>query len=420
MSTHWENKIIIISISTGRSISTALLSWKSMRLNPKKNRLLLQFGKPTRKSDRHPSMRLYIPERGQPLQRNLICIILTVKQKLVGCELGPVLSLCCSLLICWAIQSEATDVEVCQDVKTINNLCVLHSPGPAHVIVEIQDKENFNCYLYPTNLLNCSWTFLTLHQNAQLYVYISICDNHSTVHSFSLSSKEHYGSISIAPREYKKLYVIVKFNVSWHHKWVVYSYVFDAEMMEVLPAPGNISASVQDEGIVLKWDAPQGRANYNSRCFEYELDVELQEKNLINTKQVSYTLPNTDPLSTYRARIRARKLSSCLGSQSWSDWSNTIKIEHSFDTLNIMTILPIALGIPLIFLILLVLFRTQRFKQVLYPTIPRPPLKYKYFLEENNMLNRVGTNEFVHSTLKWETFVRVTRISTYELSPGTN
>ncbi|XP_077580534.1 granulocyte-macrophage colony-stimulating factor receptor subunit alpha-like [Stigmatopora nigra] len=236
---------------------------------------------------------------------------------------------------------------------------------PAHVIVEIQDKENFNCYLYPTNLLNCSWTFLTLHQDAQLYVYISICDNHSTVHSFSLSSKEHYGSISIAPREYKKLYVIVKFNVSWHHKWVVYSYVFDAEMMEVLPAPGNISASVQDEGIVLKWDAPQGRANYNSRCFEYELDVELQEKNLINTKQVSYTLPNTDPLSTYRARIRARKLSSCLGSQSWSDWSNTIKIEHSFDTLNIMTILPIALGIPLIFLILLVLFCTQRY----YPLV---------------------------------------------------
>ncbi|XP_057713872.1 granulocyte-macrophage colony-stimulating factor receptor subunit alpha-like isoform X1 [Corythoichthys intestinalis] len=287
-------------------------------------------------------------------------------------------------------ESRAIDVEVCQNKKSINNLKVTskYSSGPEHdrnIDVEIEENENFNCYLYPTNLLNCSWTFPLL-KDAQLFVYISICDNNSTVHYLSLSSEEHSGSTSIALREYEMLYVIVQFNVSWDHMWIVYSYVYDTEMMEVLPPPVNIAASVVDEGLMVSWDPPRDRSNSNSRCFEYQLDVGNQEKKQIRARQV--TIPNVDPACTYRARVRARKISAaCLGSELWSDWSNTVTIEPLIRTLNIMVIVSIALGVPMILLTLLLLVRNQRVKQVLHPTIPCPALKYKYFLEEENILN---------------------------------
>ncbi|XP_077415536.1 cytokine receptor common subunit gamma-like [Vanacampus margaritifer] len=303
-------------------------------------------------------------------------------------KVGPVHPLvCCSLLILWAFQSETSDGDVCQNKKSIDNLRPLSSSGQDNDFVDINENENFQCLLYLTNVLNCSWTFPTLLKEAQLHVYFSICDNINTVQPLSLLSEEHSGSTSIALREYEMLYVIVQFNVSLNHTWAVYGYVYNTEMMEVLPPPGNICASLKGVDLAVTWDVPRGRANYPPSCFEYQLDVGNQDKSPITNYQPYYKIQNANPASTYNVRVRSRKNFACLGSQSWSDWSKTITIEPSFYTLNIPVIVTIALGIPMILLTVLLLVRNQRVAQVLYPTIPRPPLKYKYFLEENNTLN---------------------------------
>ncbi|XP_051902063.1 granulocyte-macrophage colony-stimulating factor receptor subunit alpha-like [Hippocampus zosterae] len=301
------------------------------------------------------------------------------------CPTHPLL--CWSLLILWAFQSETTKGEVCQDELSIDNLQVSSFSEQKYDIVNIAEDDNFRCFLYPTNLLNCSWNFPTSLQEAQLSIYISICDNNSTVHSLSLISEEHSGSTSVVLREYEKLYVIMRFNVSLHRKWAVYNYVYDTEMMEVLPPPGNVSASVKDSGLVVTWDMPRGRANYQPSCFEYQLDMGHQEESPIQRCDLFYTIPNANPESTYNVRVRTRKTDGCFGPKLWSDWSNTVTIEQSFYTLNITVIVAIAVGIPMILLSLLLFVRNQRVTQVLYPTIPRPPLKYKYFLEENNVFN---------------------------------
>ncbi|XP_077391739.1 uncharacterized protein LOC144028029 [Festucalex cinctus] len=303
-------------------------------------------------------------------------------------KVGPVHPrVCCSLLILLAFQSETSDVDVCQDKKSIDNLRVLSSSGQNYDFVDIDENENFHCLLYLTNLLNCSWTFPTLFREAQLHVYFSVCDHNNTVHPLSLLSEEHSGSMTTVLREYEMLYVIVHFNVSLNHTWAVYSYVYNTEMMEVLPPPGNIVASLKDVDLAVTWDMPRGRANYTPSCFEYQLDVGNQEKSPIHSYQPYYTIQNANPASTYNVRVRSRKSFACLGSQLWGDWSNTVTIEPSFYTLNIPVIVTIALGIPMILLTLLLLVRNQRVAKVLYPTIPHPPLKYKYFLEENNTFN---------------------------------
>ncbi|KAM9791368.1 granulocyte-macrophage colony-stimulating factor receptor subunit alpha-like [Syngnathus typhle] len=302
------------------------------------------------------------------------------------CPLHPLV--CCSLLILWAFQSaETTNAEVCQNEKSPDNLQLLSSSLHEHNFMDIHEDKNFTCFLYPTNLLNCSWTFPTLDKESQLYVHISICDNNSTVQPLNLISKQHSGSTCIALKQYEWLYVIIQFNVSLHHTWAVYSYVYDTEMMEVLPPPGNISASVKDKDLVVTWNKPRGRANSNSLCFEYELAVGNPEQILIPSRELSHTMPNANPASTYSVKIRTKQTSDCSGSRSWSDWSDTIIIQQSFYTFNITIIVAIALGIPMILLTLLLLVRNHRVAQVLYPTIPRPPLKYKHFLEENNAFN---------------------------------
>lgn len=41
-----------------------------------------------------------------------------------------------------------------------------------HNVEQTAVVDNFHCLLYPTNMLNCSWSFPTLQKESQLFVYI--------------------------------------------------------------------------------------------------------------------------------------------------------------------------------------------------------------------------------------------------------
>ncbi|XP_061791240.1 granulocyte-macrophage colony-stimulating factor receptor subunit alpha-like isoform X2 [Nerophis lumbriciformis] len=294
---------------------------------------------------------------------------------------------CYGLLVLWAYQSGATNPEVCQEDKSFGDLQLLSSSGPQYELLDIDKKKNFNCSLHPTNVLNCSWSFLTVQPGTRIQVYISVCNDTSTVRPCELVSDEPFGGTSMALGEYVMLEVVLHFNVSQGHTWAVYSYMYDIDMMEVLLPPGNISASVDDHGLVVSWELPYSRATPDPSCFEYELDVGDKESPKVLSGQLSYAIPNVDPSAAYAVRVRARKDEYCSGMAQWSRWSNTVTIEQSFDTVNVTVIVLIALGIPMILLALLMVFRHQRLAEVLYPPIPRPPLKYKHFLEDNNIIN---------------------------------
>ncbi|XP_061654589.1 granulocyte-macrophage colony-stimulating factor receptor subunit alpha-like [Phyllopteryx taeniolatus] len=308
---------------------------------------------------------------------------------------------CCGLLIVAAFQSEASDVDACRDQNSIDNLRVSSSSeADFGDTVYIKEDETFNCSLYPTNVLNCSWAFPALPADARLYVSISICENNGTVRPLRPTSREHSGSASIALRDDKLLYVTVQFNVSLRQRWVVYGYGYDAETIEVSRPPGNVRASVKGVDLAVTWDAPRAAAHRNPTCFQYQLDVGRQ-KCTIERGELTYTIPNVDRTSDLSVRLRARKSTACSGSRSWSQWSNTVgtfqllnpqpqnseaAIERSLDPLNMKRTVPFALGIPMILVTLFWLLRVHRLRvmKVLFPTIPLPPLKYKYFLDGNN------------------------------------
>ncbi|XP_054452146.1 uncharacterized protein LOC129088907 isoform X3 [Anoplopoma fimbria] len=287
-----------------------------------------------------------------------------------------------SLLVLCASQSEM-ESPVCKAEKDPGNI---HTQpiGQVHNVEEDKVFDNFCCLLYPTNILNCSWSFHTLEEDAQLFVHISICDGNSKVHYPNLSS-ERVGSMSLILREHENLYVILHFNITLHDKWTVYSWENNMNMLEVLLPPQKIAASFKDGSLLVTWGLPQSRVNYKPSCFEYQLDMGDQERPKYLTNQLVYTEPNADPTSTYNLRMRMRKMEKCQES-SWSEWSPSV-MEQSVHKLSTLVIVSISLGIPMILLAVLLLLRHQRVSKVLFPPIPCPPPKYKCFLEKSETFN---------------------------------
>ncbi|XP_067461242.1 granulocyte-macrophage colony-stimulating factor receptor subunit alpha-like [Thunnus thynnus] len=282
----------------------------------------------------------------------------------------------------WFSQSEteASDLDVCPDreVESCENF----------------DGNNISCFIYPTNILNCSWSFHTLQEDAQLFVCISICDTDTTVDPPSLLSEGRVGSGSMVLDDYNDTYVVLQFTTSnsCMPNKTVHSCEYEHALIEFL-FPPNILVSVKDQGLLVTWDVPYLKKVTKSPCFEYELDMGDQEKPIHVVAEQSYTKPYADPTRTYRVRIRTKVREDCYGPSwwsDWSDWSDTVRlaeVKQSETQYSIPVIISISLGIPMILLAVLLLVRHQRVCKVLFPPIPRPPSKYKYFLEKNYTFN---------------------------------
>lgn len=279
--------------------------------------------------------------------------------------------------------------DICLRAKNGIELHVMNSSFHEEYLDKADVKETFTCLLYPTKLLNCSWSFLA-KEDMQLSVYISVCDEKTTVQSFRVFHLDHIGSRSLDLQQYILSDVIIQFNMSQHDRWTVYTYMYELDMLEVLTPPPNVSAAFKDGGLLVTWEQP--KSELHSTCFEYQLDLDNQEPPKHLNFELSYTEHSADPAFTYRVRLRARKHDNCIGSAQWSEWSPPVTVEPSGQTgeVNILFIILISFGIPMILLALVLLVRHQRVSKLLFPPIPCPPPKYIYFLQENEKFNFVS------------------------------
>ncbi|XP_034039787.1 granulocyte-macrophage colony-stimulating factor receptor subunit alpha-like isoform X2 [Thalassophryne amazonica] len=276
------------------------------------------------------------------------------------------------------------DVDVCQENLGSNDLIKLKKHEMPH---EIDSDETYSCLLYPTNILNCSWSVQGLPNQSQLCVHLCICQGKKTVQTLNFPCDWTVGSHSELQPDLKTFDVIFLFNVSLQNSWVVYADKYDAYMLEVLSPPPNISAAVRDGGLLVTWDLPHTRVAYAAACFEYELNIDDPQGSNIFTDKQSYTESNIDPTRAHKVRMRTRTHSTCHGSNHWSAWSHTVMVENSVQTLNTAVIISISLGVPMILLAVLLVFRLQRVNKILFPPVPCPPPEYKNFLEKNEPFN---------------------------------
>ncbi|KAM9789864.1 granulocyte-macrophage colony-stimulating factor receptor subunit alpha-like [Neosynchiropus ocellatus] len=257
-------------------------------------------------------------------------------------------------------------------------------------LVIFDENQNFSCLLYTSVMLNCSWSFPTLQPDLQLYS--SVCDDGKPVHPPSLLSRDRVGWKSVNMVWNKTSEMILLFNMTLNNSWGVYSYKYDTEMLEVLPPPANITASVSDGVLAVRWAPPPSRVSrkVSESCFQYQLGVGDQVSAMTLDgltdlgDKTSYTMPNADPSVSYLVRLRVKKNSGCMGSRQWSDWTQTTTVGQSNSMISLPVIISISLVIPMLLLSLLLFLRLQRVSDILFPEIPDIPNKYKNFIEKSD------------------------------------
>ncbi|CAI5641972.1 uncharacterized protein LOC116335244 isoform X1 [Oreochromis aureus] len=321
-------------------------------------------------------------------------------------------------LVLWFPQSAATEshgLDLCQEVcddKYELGMVNIQNPTENISHEELSDiKETFICLLDSTNELNCSWSFNTLEKDTRLSVFISVCNEKTVIESRTFA--ERVGSMSLTVSK-EISGVVLHFNMSLHN-WISYTYVYDMDTLEHL-SPPNISASFTNGNLIVKWDPPRTRNNVNPECFENEVEIGDQEKTtpLLLKHHTNHTVASVDPSHSYSVRMRTRISEDCSGSHHWSEWSPTVTLsmERSDSVLKPVVIVFICLGVPMGLLALLLFVRYQRVTKVLFPPIPRPPPKYKYFLEKSDAFN------FFYSTPSAKPEEVITEVEDTGKNPG--
>ncbi|XP_053740220.1 interleukin-13 receptor subunit alpha-2 isoform X2 [Synchiropus splendidus] len=283
--------------------------------------------------------------------------------------------------------------DVCQG-KTINDIHP-ESSSVSWEHVDFDVNQNFSCLLHTSDILNCSWTFPTLQPDLQLYS--SVCEDDKPVGPPSLLSRERVGWKSVNTVWNKTSEMILLFNMTLNDSWGLYSFKYDTDMLEVLSPPANITASVNDGVLTVRWAPPYSR--FSSRrapehCFQYQLGVEKQNLRHADTgalvgltdlgDKTSYMMPNADPSVSYLVRLRVKKSQLCFGSPQWSDWTLTATVGESNSMISLPVIISITLVVPMLLLSLLLFLRLQRVSDMLFPEIPNIPKKYKHFIEKGD------------------------------------
>ncbi|CAN9503057.1 unnamed protein product [Ophioblennius macclurei] len=295
-----------------------------------------------------------------------------------------------SLLVSRVLLSgtEGSSLNFCQEKNSADNVQVQTDKNTESDYADTSDlDETFVCLLYPSNHLNCSWSFHTLQEDSQLSVQISVCNDSVEVNSQEYKSVEREGSATLYVPESGMSSVVLHLNTSRHGEWKTYTCVYEKDIVDLLHPPSNVSASVKDKNLSVTWGLPRSRVPHHHECFEYQLDMGDQNEYRTITGHLSYNESNADPTRAYRLRMRARISEQCYGCTEWSDWSHAVVVEQSHYTLNPLVVVLLSLGIHLILLAVLLLLRHFRVLELLFPPIPRPPPKYKYFLEKSDGFN---------------------------------
>ncbi|XP_043989194.1 interleukin-5 receptor subunit alpha-like isoform X1 [Gambusia affinis] len=307
------------------------------------------------------------------------------------------------LLLLRVSQSELADYD--PDVDTCSDEKDLVDDGEEEL-----EGASVVCTMSRANKLNCSWSLRALETGAQLSVSVRLFENKRLVDSRNQSSANAIGFISWTIDGGQNKSVVVDFDVIQRGARTRYTAEFDEDILNFPDPPANVDASIRDGNLHVNWDVPSN--NLLSHCFDYQLDFGDQEKPRKFSAKRQYVEPNA-AAPTYRVRMRTKISTNCFWCTQWSEWSPTVTVEQPTYRLDPLVIALISLGIPMILLAVLLILRHQRLVKVLFPPIPRPPAKYKHFLEKTDPLN------FFHPVPTTKAEEEITEVEDAEQPPAT-
>ncbi|XP_027463071.2 granulocyte-macrophage colony-stimulating factor receptor subunit alpha isoform X2 [Zalophus californianus] len=198
---------------------------------------------------------------------------------------------------------------------------------------ECTAAQNFSCFIYNANFMNCSWAkgqaapddvqyFLYIRDSRgkrerECPHYIEDSGTHVGCHLEDLSGLANYNYFLVNGTSQRTGIQFFDSVLSW-------------KKIEIYSPPNNISVYCNKSYCVIRWEKPKTRHKLSNMEFKYQLSIQKQstkehsEDQLIEVPgnlENNYSFPSPEPRPKHTVKIRT----SDARIQKWGDWSQPVE-----------------------------------------------------------------------------------------------
>ncbi|KAL4656814.1 interleukin-13 receptor subunit alpha-1-like [Arapaima gigas] len=243
--------------------------------------------------------------------------------------------------------------------------------------------KNVFCLIYNQRQFCCNWSAKTFPTKAPLtFTVLQNAERDKTWNcSTSYNNEVVECSGTINP---DKTLMTIQINMSLPDLQYLYSRHYEIKKNEKLNPPHNISMSITNGTLKIEWNTPE---KIKKECVHYQLRLNNGTEYVNVTAGTKYTKANVDLTRKQSVQIRVTKREHCWKNDIWSNWSNVVVLDAAVkpNGINVLVIVGMALGIPMILLALLLFCRFHRIHEKMFPPIPSPSKKTKIMLEREDL-----------------------------------
>nr|XP_045729791.1 granulocyte-macrophage colony-stimulating factor receptor subunit alpha isoform X1 [Mirounga angustirostris] len=239
--------------------------------------------------------------------------------------------------------------------------------------------QNFSCFIYNANFMNCSWAkgqaapddvqyFLYIRDSRRKRErecphYIEDSGTHVGCHLDDLSGLAYYNYFLVNGTSQRTGIQFFDSVLSW-------------KKIEIYSPPNNISVHCNKSYCVIRWEKPKTRHKLSNMEFKYQLDIQKQSTKEHSEDQPievpgnlenNYSFPSPEPRPKHTVKIRT----SDARIQNWGYWSQPTEFGSEETEPSLVPIYAlVVLGTLITALILGCLLKRFLTSESLFPPIP--------------------------------------------------
>ncbi|VCW91062.1 unnamed protein product [Gulo gulo] len=240
--------------------------------------------------------------------------------------------------------------------------------------------QNFSCFIYNANFMNCSWAkgraapddvqyFLYIRDSRkrrerECPYYIEDSGTHVGCHLEDLSGLTSYNYFLVNGTSQRTGIQFFDSVLSW-------------KKIEIYSPPNNISVLCNKSHCLIRWEKPKTRYSLSNMEFKYQLDIQRKVSGLCPKQDIievpgnlenNYNFPSPEPRPKHTVKIRT----SDARIQKWGAWSQPIEFGSEETAPSLVPIYAlVVLGTLITVLTLGCLLKRFLASQTLFPPIPR-------------------------------------------------
>ncbi|XP_069706068.1 interleukin-5 receptor subunit alpha-like [Phaenicophaeus curvirostris] len=266
--------------------------------------------------------------------------------------------------------------------------------------------QNLSCIIYNLSFFNCTWYIKSeVPEDIQIFFSYRHVGKYFECQQYIKSTRKenigcHMKEIFFQPSRKINLNITVR-DLRNNSRGLSYYKSFTPQTIEKLNPPINVSFSLENGSVKIRWKPPPTIGSASSKCFLYQ--VKITDSKIVDVTAEKYEYPLPKPVKKCAAQVRVKK-EVCIRNKIWSEWSEPVFI-YDEKTVDIMLLSLISFCL-LIFLGGLLIFTCARYRclEVITMTVPHPSDNIKTWLtaDETSHQKQMSMQMEMHSEVIME------------------